>query len=155
MRRSFFAALLGALVVGLGVLPEIQAPAVAAPACGGWTSATTPPPTISVLRTATRSVDVVPFRTYVEKVMAAEWPSWYPTEALRAGAVVVKQYAWYYAMHRRAWYVTASGACYDVRDDTWDQVYAPARTPSASQLGAVAATWQTTLLKYGRFFMTG
>jgi hypothetical protein len=48
---------------------------------------------------------------------------------------------------------SAAGDCYDVRDDSWDQVYDPSRSPAASQLAAVADTWSLTLRKSGSFFM--
>jgi hypothetical protein len=86
--------------------------------------------------------------------MATEWPSNWPIEALRAGAVTVKQYAWYYTMHYRGG--TGTGGCYDVKDNTIDQVYLPeTRTPVASQLYAVGSTWTESLLKDGAFILTG
>src|SRR3954468_15842593 len=48
----------------------------AAGSCTGWTSSTTPPTSIRVLRTsggAAGSVQTVPFREYVKTVIAAEW----------------------------------------------------------------------------------
>ncbi len=96
----------------------------------------------------------VPFRTYVEKVMAAEWGAGAPVAALRVGAVAVKQFAWYYAIYWRGGR-DAAGRCYDVRDSSIDQVYDPSRRVAASHLAAVAATWRVSLRKGERFFLTG
>ena len=81
-----------------GILFRTAPPAQAAGSCTGWASTVTPPPHINVLRTALGRVETVPFRRYVEVVMAGEWGPQNAREALRAGAVAVKQYAWYYAM---------------------------------------------------------
>jgi hypothetical protein len=96
----------------------------------------------------------VPFRTYVEKVMAAEWGAGAPVAALRVGAVAVKQFAWYYAIYWRGGR-DAAGRCYDVRDSSIDQVYDPSRRVAASHLAAIAATWRVSLRKGERFFLTG
>ena len=125
--------------------------------CTGWSSRDTPPATIRVLRTtgdAAGSVAVVPFRDYVNVVMAAEWGPDNPTEALKAGAVAVKEYAWYRAMVWRG--KTANdGSCYDVVDSTIDQVYAPETHPPVGALTAVVdATWGITLRKSGLMFPT-
>jgi hypothetical protein len=129
----------------------------AAAACTGWTSETLPPTTIRVLRTegdAAGSVQVVPFRDYVNVVMAAEWGPSNPTEALKAGAVAVKEYAWYRAMVWRG-KSADDGSCYDVADSTLDQVYAPERrTPSPALAAAVDSTWETSVRKAGHLFAT-
>ena len=133
------------------------APVRAASTCTGWTSDSVPPTTIRVLRTvgaAAGTVQVVPFHDYVTVVMAAEWGPSDPTEALKAGAVAVKQYAWYRAMEWRGGTAT-DGSCYDVVDSPIDQVYWPeAKTPSASEISAVDATWGISVLKSGSLFAT-
>jgi hypothetical protein len=112
-----------------------------------------------VLRTATGAVETVHFATYVATVMASgEWPSRLPREALEVGAVAAKQYAWYYTLkgNHRSHYRTPGGECYDVRDDTMDQLYRPeTAVPTAKQLAALAETWGLSLRKNGRFFLTG
>ena len=145
-----------AIAVALGALAFPSAmPAQAGSArCTGWTSTLVPPPSIRVYRTATRRTVTVPFRTYVEKVMAAEWGAGAPTAALRVGAVTVKQFAWYYAIYWRGGR-DAAGRCYDVRDSSIDQVYDPGRRVASSHLAAVAATWRVSLRKGERFFLTG
>jgi hypothetical protein len=137
--------------------PLGPAAARAAAVCTGWTSETQPPATIRVLRTTgpgAGGVAVVPFREYVTVVMAAEWGPTNPTEALRAGAVAVKEYGWVRAMTWRG-KTADDGTCYDVADSTVDQVYAPeTHDPAASLIAAVDATWGVTALRAGHLFAT-
>jgi hypothetical protein len=133
--------------------PSVQA----ATYCTNWKSTRVPPSTIRVLRTSgphRRSVQTVSFKSYVKIVLAAEWPPAYPTEALNAGAIAIKQYAWYYAMNWRGG--TARGGCYDLVDTTNDQVYEPeTKTPYSSHILATEATWSRSLTREGRFTLTG
>ncbi len=146
---------IAALAIALGALAFPSAePAQALSKCTGWSSSLVPPTSIRVYRTATKRTQTVPFRTYVETVMAAEWGSTAPTAALRAGAVAVKQFAWYYAMYWRGG-KDAGGHCYDVTDTSTDQIYDPSRKPATSHRAAVAATWAVSLRKGERFFLTG
>jgi hypothetical protein len=86
--------------------------------------------------------------------MAAEWPSTWPIESMRAGAVAVKQYAWYYAIHWRGG--SGTGGCYDVVDNNNDQIYKPETyTPAASHIQAVESTWSESITKNGSFILTG
>lgn len=158
-RRPWVIAL--GLIVGLSFLLPAEAlnpqPAAASAgaSCNGWTSTTRPPDTIRVLRHRTGRVVRVDFRRYVVTVMGKEWPSYLPFQVLEAGAVAVKQYGWYHALqgHQR---VSRRGVCYDVVDSTRDQIYNPHKARvRRSQRRAVAATWKTTLIKGGRFLMTG
>jgi hypothetical protein len=103
----------------------------------------------------------VPFRRYVEVVMAAEWGPSHPREALAAGAVAVKQYGWYHALAGHWRGGSVGGRCFDVRDTNVDQVYRPgSKVPTAKHRAAVAESWAVTLWKTsadradGRFFMT-
>lgn len=148
-------------VIALSALsvPQLAAPApVAASSCTGWTSRAVPPRTIRVLRTRTGHVEKVNFRRYVAEVMASgEWPSRLNMATLEAGALATKQYAWYYTLkgNHRSHYVRG-GRCYDVRDDTADQLYRPeGATPTSRQWRAIDHTWNLTLRKGGRFFLTG
>jgi hypothetical protein len=162
-RRGSAAALrvaLGAVFVTAALAaPQVAAPvSVEASSCTGWTSKVSPPQTIRVLRTRLGRIDKVGFRKYVAVVMASgEWPSRLHTATLEAGAVATKQYAWYYALkgnHRSGYH--RNGKCYDVRDDTMDQLYRPGRAnPSIKQQRAIDKTWGLTLRKNGRFFLTG
>jgi hypothetical protein len=128
-------------------------PVAASTACAGYTSETAPPPTIRVYRAATGAVDTVDFRAYVKNVLSREWISSWTTESLRAGALAVKNYAWYYVVRWRG-YVSAAGQCFHVFDTTRDQHYDPSRPTYASMSAAVDATWNTLATKNGRLFAT-
>ena len=146
---------IAALVIALGALAFPSAePAQAGSTCTGWKNSLVPPTSIRVYRTAKKRTETVPFRTYVEKVMAAEWGSTAPAAALRVGAIAAKQFGWYYAIVWRGG-KDAAGRCYDVRDSSVDQIYDPSRTPAASIRAAVAATWRISLRKSDRLFLTG
>lgn len=123
-------------------------------ACSRWTSTTQPPNYIWVYRHKSGRIDRVPFRKYVTVVMGKEWPSYLPQAVIEAGAVAVKQYAWYHALQgpRR----TQDGRCFTVRDGTRDQLYRPGHARvAADHYDALDATWGITLRKNDRFFMTG
>jgi len=144
-----------ALAIALGALAFPSAePAQARSTCTGWTSRIVPPTSIRVYRTSTGRTEKVPFRFYVEKVMASEWGRTAPAAALRIGAIAVKQFAWYYAIHWRGG-KDAAGHCFDVTDSSRDQLYRPSRATVAKHAAAVAATWRITLRKGERFFLTG
>ncbi|WP_084338035.1 peptidase inhibitor family I36 protein [Actinomadura oligospora] len=112
-------------------------------------SNTTLPSTILVYRVGLGRVDRVGFQTYVENVLPNEWISSWPSASLDAGAMAVKTYAWYWALHSTR--KTPSGACYDVRDDTGDQVYRPGSALS-STTSAVQRTWSTRMSRSGSIF---
>ena len=160
MHRPLRVALLATVLAVSAFVTTAAQPATvpiasAAVTCAKWTTTYAAPPTIRVYRHATDTVDIVQFRTYVENVLSWEWPSTYPAAALQAGAIAVKQYGWYHAIVNRSTYVTAAGECYDVRDDTDDQLYDPARVPAANHLAAVEATWPITMRKNGLMFLSG
>jgi Stage II sporulation protein/FG-GAP-like repeat len=147
----------GVSVVALVLLTMIVTPtdsAQAASQCPGWRSTLTAPTSIRVYRTATHRTVTVPFKRYVRTVMASEWGYNHPRAALRAGAVAIKQFGWYYAMHWRGGR-DAAGHCYDVVDTTRDQVYNPARRIYPVYTSVVNETWNWTLRKGSRFFLTG
>lgn len=157
--RAFRAVLGAVFALSLLVVPQAvgPAPVAAGSSCTGWTSTVNPPKTIRVLNRRRNAVETVDFRKYVKRVMASgEWPSRLKMATLEAGALATKQYAWYYAMkgHHRSQYVH-KGRCYDVRDDTNDQLYKHYATPDARQKAAVDKTWGLSLRKNGRFFLTG
>jgi hypothetical protein len=145
--------------------PEAIKHATTAKSCTGWRSTFEPPPTIWVLRTKGPNAgfaEQVDFRAYLSVVIAAEWPGRYPQDALKAGAVAVKQFAWYYTIVYRGG-VDKAGQCFDLRDNTTDQYYQPeeGRKIFKSHDEAFAATWNITLRKFdrttnsSRFFLTG
>jgi len=129
-RRTLVAAALAVLTAFAGGLPGWVAPAAAA-SCSSWSSETDPPPTIRVFRHVTGAVDTVDFRAYTANVLSREWIGSWTTESLRSGALAVKSYAWYQVLHWRGG-VNADGACFDLRDDTYDQVYDPSPGPPGS-----------------------
>ena len=157
--RVLLLASLSLVALGAPLAPQLTSHALAGTCGTNWHSRTQAPQTIRVYRTRTGDVETVSFRQYISIVMASgEFPTWLPPAVLEVGAVAVKQYAWYYALqgHHRSGYRTSGGACYDVRDDTMDQLYRPERAnPKANQLAAIDETWGLTLRKHGRFFLTG
>jgi peptidoglycan hydrolase-like amidase len=123
-------------------------------ACRRHRDRTTPPDYIYVYRNQSGRIQKVAFKKYVTTVMGKEWPAYLPHAVVEAGAVAVKQYAWYHVLQgpRR----TRDGRCYDVRDGTSDQLYKPKRARVRSDHhAAVQKTWKIILTKNDRFFMTG
>ena len=151
-RRALVAAGLAVLIAFAGGLPAWVG-RTAASSCSSWTSQSDPPPTIRVFRHVTGEVETVDFRAYTKNVLSREWIGSWTTESLRSGALAVKQYAWYQVLHWRGGLNTA-GACFDVRDDTYDQVYDPSQATWSSAAAAVEATWGTRVLKDGSIFPT-
>ena len=153
-RRRSVASVLAAIILSAGLAPTASPiPARAAGECGAYASETVPPATIRVYRSATGAVDTVDFGTYVKNVLSREWISSWTTESLRAGALAVKNYAWYQVIHWRG-YLNGAGTCFDVFDSTRDQHYDPARPTYSSMAAAVDATWGTLAHKSGRIFAT-
>ena len=146
------ALLLTSLLITLLAIPGAPPHAIAA-SCTGWTSESQPPPTIRVLRTASGQVETVDFKAYVKNVLSREWISSWTTESIRAGALAVKNYAWYQVLHYRG-YVNSGGQCFDVFDSTRDQHYDPSRPTYGSMASAVDATWTTLALQSGHIFAT-
>ena len=129
-----------AVVSSLTAAPTANSTLVAA--------ALTPPATIRVYRTSLDVVQVVDFNFYCKHVLPNEWdPSW-PVESVRAGAMGVKEYAWYYVSIGGKW--PSLGA--DVKDSSADQVYDPNRSDSRTD-AAVDYTWSSYLLKNDALFM--
>lgn len=155
-RAVIAAAISAAVLLPAGLMAAPGALASAAPGgdCRPWTSTTTPPDYIRVLRNQSGRIDRVPFRRYVVTVLGKEWPSYLPQAVVEAGAVAVKQYAWFHAL--RGPRHTADGRCFDVRDGTGDQLYKPHRSRvREDHYRAVEVTWGVALYKDGKLFMTG
>ncbi len=151
-RRIVASALLAVVTLCGGLLPGVV-PMAAAASCSAWTSESNPPPTIRVYRHVSGNVDTVDFKTYAKNVLSREWISSWTTESLRAGALAVRNYAWYQVLHWRGG-VNADGQCFDLRDDTWDQVYDPSRPTYSTAATAVDDTWSWRVYKSGRIFPT-
>lgn len=156
-RNTLLAAGLGLsllLPAGLFIASEVAAGASDGGDCSRWTSTTRPPDYIRVYRNRSGRIDRVPFRRYLVVVLGKEWPSYLPQALIEAGAVAAKQYAWYHVLQgpRRL----KDGRCFDVRDGIQDQLYKPHRSRvRQDHYHAVDATWDVTLIKNDRFFMTG
>lgn len=139
-------------------------PRIAAGECTGHDSDRTPPGEIRVLVHAEHDangwgiegtelgVRTVPFRSYVEDVLPAEWPASWPAESLRAGAIAAKNYAWYWTKNWRGG--EFEGECFDVDDSIAYQRYIPGSSTASSSL-AVETTWGLAAYKGGKVFSTG
>lgn len=103
--------------------------------CAAWLDAGRP-----VLR-----VETVPFREYVKNVLPNEWIAGWQPEALKAGALAVKMYAWRHILIERRKDIGA-----DIVDNTCDQYYVPG-TQQASTDAAVDATWDYVLQRDNNF----
>jgi peptidoglycan hydrolase-like amidase len=148
-------AIFASLIAMPFAVPVSPALAAAAPEqCTKWSSTTEPPPTIRVFRVNEGFVDQVDFKDYVIRVVSREWNV--DQGALRkAGAVAVKQYAWYHVLHYRGG--KFNGACFDVRDTTADQLYAakPIEQIPSRVKKSVNDTWSWTVRRGDKFPMTG
>ena len=137
-----------------GMAVTAQPVAAASGYCTNWDSRTQPPETIAVYRVSEGFVDRVDFKHYVMNVVSSEWNV--EERALRrAGAVAVKQYAWFHVLKWRGG--SFNGDCFDVKDTTADQLY---KAKAADMIPdrvkrAVNSTWDMRLLRDGKFFMTG
>jgi len=147
------------VAIALVAIPPASASAatVAAPS-----PTLTPPATIKVARRFPANdpsgvivrVDTVDFRTYCLRVLSHEWapPGAFSDQALRAGALAVKSYAWYWATRpTKLSDVLAVGA--DVDDTTNYQVYMD-WDHGARYQAAVDATWGTALTRDGAVFQS-
>lgn len=132
--------LIRVLLAILLVLVFIPAPVSAA-------GVTTPPETISVRITGLkdcRGIDQVSYQTqtldfkeYVKGVLPNEWLADWDIDALKAGAVAVKMYAW--SLYWKQGFVW---------DCNWNQVYDP-RTRTEKTDQAVDETWNWVIWNNG------
>lgn len=93
------------------------------------------------------TVQWVDFRTYLKHVLPNEWSPSSPPEALKAGAMAAKTYAWFWIAAGGKWPDA------DVYDSTCDQVYNP-NVAYASTNAAVDATWNWLLTRNGSLLHT-
>ncbi len=149
---AMLAILASVFVAGFAV--TAQPVAAATGQCTNWNSRTEPPQTIAVYRVDEGFVERVDFKHYVYRVTSSEWNV--EERALRrAGAVAVKQYAWFHVLRWRGG--TYNGDCFDVRDTTADQIYKAKAIEIIPQRvkNAVNVTWDWRLWRDGKFIMTG
>ncbi len=126
------------------------------PSCTGYSSQTTPPPTIRVLvrtggQTGKYTITDVPFEQYLDNVLPDEWEASWDSDALKAGAVAVRSYAWYWVTHYGGYLgsTRSSKTCFDVTDDSLFQNYVPGSADS-STTAAVVATRQVAARVNGK-----
>lgn len=125
--------------------------------CTGYSSQTSPPATIRVLvgggtaSNPTYTITRVGFEQYVENVLPDEWLASWDGDALKAGAVAVKSYAWYWVTHYGGYVgrTHSASTCFDVTDDTNFQVYR-AGSATTRTTHAVQATWPVAARINGR-----
>jgi hypothetical protein len=153
-----------ALALAASATPSATTPPATTPSGAGGasaaTSALTLPATITVARRFPANdpngvivgVEAVDFRTYCVRVLSHEWapPAAFSDAALRAGAMAVKEYAWYWATHpTKLPDVAAWGA--DVDDTTNYQVYMD-WDYGQRYWDAVDSTWGTAMIRDGQIF---
>jgi hypothetical protein len=104
------------------------------------------PSTIRVFITETGEIEEVDFKDYVKNVLPNEWIASWDMEALKAGAMAVKTYGWYWTINQKY-----PGQGYDVRDNESDQIYKPGSShPRTDQ--AVDDTWNWIMTRDGEIF---
>jgi len=135
---------------------RLQAPPaqpVADSPCSNYSDNSDPPSTISVyLLNEGGGVVDYSFQYYVEHVLPNEWvPSW-PSASLEAGAIAVKEYAWYWVNNWRGG--SHNGQCYDVDDSTNYQYFCASCATYTSTNTAISQTWQWLARQNGSIFET-
>lgn len=146
-------------------MTELQSAAARRSSCSKG-SYSEPPETIKVFRIHKKGsrisahVDIVNFKTYVARVMAAgAWPAYKPMESLKAGVVVIAQNAWYQILHHNPKF-RWRGRCFDImpgsappwceRCDGGQYYKGPIKIHSRIWK-AIDAVWGTVLIKRDRF----
>ena len=118
--------------------------------CTGYTSQVTPPKTIRVYIPSVPGyayrIQTIPFETYVENVLPNEWSAGWDGDALKAGAVAVTSYAWYWTTHYGGYVnnTESKSTCFDVTDDTNFQVY-KAKSAQANSTSKVQQVYPTAI----------
>jgi hypothetical protein len=123
--------------------------------CTGYTSQSTPPATIRVLL---RNGDdpviaTVPFQTYVDDVLPNEWIASWDGEAIKAGAIAVKSYAWYWVTHFGGYLNGDKTQCFDVTDDTDFQKYVAGSAATRTDT-VIQQTWPAAARVDGQILQT-
>lgn len=125
------------LLIGLSVL--MPSPPRALASCSGYYSDSTPPAQIKVfhnnpLRGGDNIVYTRDFDTYVKESLPWEWKTTWNTASLQAGAMAVRNFAWWHVQHGPAGYYL--GQCYDIDSTDSYQVWAPCPGPYCNRTGA-------------------
>jgi hypothetical protein len=112
-------------------------------------SDTVPPQSIRVYRANLDRVDVVNFDFYVKHVLPREWYASWSANSLRAGAMAVKTYGWYWVNRGGKW----PGLGADVKDNTSDQAYDPNQSdPRTDAATNYVANYR--MVKAGKIFQS-
>ena len=107
------------------------------------------PPIIRVLRASIGTVESVDFKLYTKRVLPQEWIGSWPSESLKAGAMAVKTYAWYW-INQGGKPVHSPDA--DVCDTTCCQVYDEDTYYKTNN--AVEDTWLLGMRRNGEIFQS-
>ncbi|HEV2377843.1 MAG TPA: carboxypeptidase regulatory-like domain-containing protein, partial [Streptosporangiaceae bacterium] len=107
----------------------------------GWTSQTKEPPTIRVYLTGPGTVITYDYSFYEKHVLPNEWiASWLPA-SLEAGAVAVRDYAWFFVVNGSKGTASGYNPCaFDVDDTTAYQRFIPGAPTYTSTDSAVDTT---------------
>jgi hypothetical protein len=119
--------------------------------CTGWSSQIVPPSTIAVYSTTQHTSSTYDFTFYLTHVLPDEWIASWDADALGAGAIAAKTYAWYKALPGHAY--TGGAGCADITDYTGDQVFDPTWS-NANTDQAVYATLGTVNWKNGGIWLS-
>jgi len=119
--------------------------------CTGWPSQIVPPATIAVYSTTQHTSTTYNFVFYVTHVLPDEWIASWDADALGAGAIAAKTYAWYRTLPGHAY--TGGAGCADITDYTADQVFDPTWS-NANTDQAVYATYGTINWKNGGIWLS-
>lgn len=119
--------------------------------CTGWSSRRVPPPMIRVHNTDTGQNRGYKFLFYVRHVLPNEWISSWDADALGAGAIAAKEYAWWRTQPNHAY--SGGSNCADVQDSVSDQVFDPTWSTAATDQ-AVYATFGSVLWRDGAIPLT-
>lgn len=93
------------------------------------------------------TLKTVNFLEYVRNVLPNEWAAEWNQEALKAGAVAVKMYAWYWISRGGKW------GDADLMNSTCDQVYIPNSDHPRTD-AAIKETWGYRMERAGDLFQT-
>ncbi len=107
------------------------------------------PASVRVYRTQQSVVEVVPFRDYLKHVLPLEWAPTWGANALKAGAMAAKTYAWYWVNKGGKQTLLAA----DLKDNDEDQVYDP-NVSYASTDAAVDSTFDYVMSLNGSLFQS-
>lgn len=121
--------------------------------CSGWDEQLVPPQNIWVFVTSDGSnqAKLYDFAFYLSHVLPNEWIASWDSDALQAGAIAAKTYAWYRTGSGNAY--SGGSGCADVIDTTADQVFDPTWS-AASTDQAVYATLGSVLFQDGAIFLS-